>query len=154
MNGDQAGHQALSGGSPEAILVAMDFAEPALRALEVALAWRRDSAEITLLSVVDADLVEAIRHSGLTVAEDPADGLASAANDRLTRLIDEKGLDNIQPMVVHGRPFVEIVKVANDLDLDLIVIGRSGHSDVDHILFGGTAEKVLRAANRPVLCIP
>ncbi len=154
MNGDQASPDTPNGGSPDAILVAMDFAEPALRAMEAALAWRSEGAEITLLSVVDADLVEAIRHSGLTVAEDPAEGLASDANDRLARLIEERGLDNIQPMVVHGQPWVEIVKVANDLDLDLIVIGRSGHSDVDHILFGGTAEKVLRAANLPVLCIP
>lgn len=141
-------------GAPEAILVATDFSDASLRALETALSWRREGAEITLLSVVDTDLVQAIRDSGLTVAEDPAEGLADDANRRLSRLIAERGLQNVQAMVVHGQPFVEIVKVANDLDLDLIILGRSGHSDVEHILFGGTAEKVLRAATRPVLCIP
>ncbi len=154
MSEDRETLDTTNSGAPEAMLVAMDFAEPSLRALDTALAWRRSAAEITLLSVVDADLVEAIRHSGLTTTEDPAERLAADAEARLARLIEEKGLENVQPMVVHGQPFVEIVKVANDLDLDLIVIGRSGHSDVEHILFGGTAEKVLRAANRPVLCIP
>ncbi len=140
--------------APDAILVAIDFTDPSLRALEAALSWRSATAEITLLSVVDADLVEAIRASGLKVDEDPGERLAADATERLSRLIEERHLANVQPMVVHGQPFVEIVKVANDLDLDLIVIGRSGHSDVEHILFGGTAEKVLRAAKRPVLCIP
>lgn len=140
--------------APEAILVAMDFSASAERALETALAWRRTGAEITLLSVVDADLVEQLRDSGLAAGGDPAERLAEVASQRLARLIADRQLANVQPMVVHGRPFVEIVKVANDLDLDLIVIGQRGQTGVEQLLFGGTAEKVLRAANRPVLCIP
>ncbi len=143
-----------AGGAPEAILVAMDFSEAAMRALDTALAWRQPGAEITLLSVVDLHFVQDVRGSGLAVAGDPAEKLAADATNRLATLISDRGLANVQPMVVHGIPFVEIVKVAVDLDLDLIVIGRSGRADVEHVLFGGTAEKVLRAANRPVLCIP
>lgn len=143
-----------SAGAPEAILVAMDFSDAAMRALDTVLAWRQPGAEITLLSVVDVHFVQDVRDSGLAVAGDPAEQLAADAIGRLGRLIAERGLANVQPMVVHGIPFVEIVKVAVDLDLDLIVIGRSGRADVEHVLFGGTAEKVLRAANRPVLCIP
>ena len=140
-------------GAPEALLVAMDFSAAALRALDTALAWRQPGAEITLLNVVDVHFVEEIRNSGLTT-EDPAVRLSADAGERLARLIADRALVNVQPMVVHGIPFVEIVKVANDLDLDLIVIGRSGRADVEHVLFGGNAEKVMRAANRPVLCIP
>lgn len=140
--------------APEAILVAMDFSVSAERALEAALAWRRPGAEITLLSVVDSELVEQVRASGLAAGSDPAQALAETATRRLRQLVEERDLTNVQPMVVHGRPFVEIVKVANDLDLDLIVIGQRGQTGVEQLLFGGTAEKVLRAANRPVLCIP
>jgi nucleotide-binding universal stress UspA family protein len=58
-------------------------------------------------------------------------------------------------MVVVGEPFVEIVKIANDLECDLIVIGIQGREGgIKQLLFGGTAEMVLRAAKRPVLCIP
>jgi nucleotide-binding universal stress UspA family protein len=141
--------------TPEAILVAMDFSVSAERALDTALAWRRPGAEITLLTVVDVGLVEQIRGSQIALAEgDPAAQMADDALRRLAQLIAERDLENVQPMVVHGHPFVEIVKVANDLDLDLIIIGQRGHANVEQILFGGTAEKVLRAANRPVLCIP
>ncbi len=140
--------------APEAILVAMDFSASSERALDTALAWRRDGAEITLLNVVDETVVDQIRDSSLAIGEDTAAKLAADATRRLSQLVAERGLDNVQPMVVHGRPFVEIVKVANDLDLDLIIIGRRGHDGVEPLLFGGTAEKVLRVANRPVLCIP
>jgi len=141
--------------TPDAILVAMDFSESAHRALETALAWRQPGAEITLLTVVDVGLVEQIRGSQIALAEgDPAAQMAAEATRRVAELIADRGLENVQPMVVHGHPFVEIVKVANDLDLDLIIIGQRGHANVEQILFGGTAEKVLRAANRPVLCIP
>jgi len=141
--------------TPEAILVATDFSASSERALETALAWRRHGAEITLLAVVDVGLVEQIRASRIALAEeDPTAQMAADATRRLAELIAARGLENVQPMVVHGHPFVEIVKVANDLDLDLIVIGQRGHANVEQILFGGTAEKVLRAANRPVLCVP
>jgi nucleotide-binding universal stress UspA family protein len=47
------------------------------------------------------------------------------------------------------------VKVANELEMDLIVVGvHGGDAKLETLLFGGTAEKVLRASDRPVLCVP
>jgi nucleotide-binding universal stress UspA family protein len=58
-------------------------------------------------------------------------------------------------MIVEGIPFVEIVKIANDLDCDLVVMGmHRSQPGPTEVLFGSTAEKVLRAARRPVLCVP
>ncbi len=48
-----------------------------------------------------------------------------------------------------------ILKHAIDLEADLIVLGTSGRSaDLERALFGSTAEKVLRGAPCPVLCVP
>jgi nucleotide-binding universal stress UspA family protein len=50
-------------------------------------------------------------------------------------------------------PFVEIIKTARERKTDLIVIGTHGRTGIDHMLFGSTAEKVVRKAPCPVLTV-
>ncbi len=59
-------------------------------------------------------------------------------------------------MAAVGKPFAEILRIAADLDFGLIVMGIRGQHQggIEEILFGSTAEKVLRAARIPVLCVP
>ncbi len=58
--------------------------------------------------------------------------------------------------ITEGRPYEEIVRLATDMDVDLIVIGTSVHAS----LFGGAPvlgpdiERVVRNAPCPVLCVP
>ena len=67
----------------------------------------------------------------------------------------EAGEVNIERMIVVGVPFVEILKIARDLDLPMIVMGVRGRSSPpEELLFGSTAEKVLRGTRVPVLCVP
>jgi nucleotide-binding universal stress UspA family protein len=46
--------------------------------------------------------------------------------------------------------------VASDLDFSMIVRGVRGRreADIEEMLFGSTAEKVLRGARVPVVCVP
>jgi nucleotide-binding universal stress UspA family protein len=62
----------------------------------------------------------------------------------------------LAPMVVVGRPFAEILRIANDLEYSLIVLGTHGRRgvDIEEMLFGSTAEKVIRAASIPVIVVP
>ena len=67
----------------------------------------------------------------------------------------ETGGVEIERMVVIGVPFVEILKITRDLDLPMIVMGMRGRSTPpEEMLFGSTAEKVLRGSRVPVLCVP
>jgi nucleotide-binding universal stress UspA family protein len=52
-----------------------------------------------------------------------------------------------------GEPFVEIIKMAKKESVHLIVMGTHGRTGLDHILFGSTAEKVVRKSPCPVLTI-
>ena len=58
--------------------------------------------------------------------------------------------------IAEGRPYAEIVRVADEVDADLIVIGTNVHAS----LFGGAPalgseiERVVRNAPCPVLCVP
>jgi nucleotide-binding universal stress UspA family protein len=68
--------------------------------------------------------------------------------------IDHQGV-NIEKMTVVGLPFLEILKIARDLDLPMIVMGVKGSSTpTAEVLFGSTAERVLRGSRVPVLCVP
>lgn len=52
-----------------------------------------------------------------------------------------------------GKPFVEIIEAAKEDDADLIIISTHGHSGVEQILFGSTADKVVRKSPCPVLTL-
>ncbi len=60
---------------------------------------------------------------------------------------------DVEKMVVIGVPFVEIIRTAREKNADLIVIGTHGRTGVDHMLFGSTAEKVVRKSSCPVLSV-
>ncbi len=63
---------------------------------------------------------------------------------------------NIKAHVLEGRPYAEIVRLAAEIDADLIVIGTTVHAS----LFGGAPalgseiERVVRNAPCPVMCVP
>jgi len=53
-----------------------------------------------------------------------------------------------------GRDYEEILRYAGEGDIDLIVMGRQGHSAIHAMFFGSVTEKVVRHAACPVLVIP
>jgi len=63
------------------------------------------------------------------------------------------GSSNYESMVVSGTPFLEIIRIAKEKEVDLIVVGTHGRTGLDHVLFGSTAEKVVRQAPCPVLSV-
>ena len=79
---------------------------------------------------------------------------ADASFEEMLTGLDADGVD-IERMVVVGVPFAEILKIARDLDLPMIVMGARGRSTPpEELLFGSTVERVIRAARIPVLCVP
>jgi nucleotide-binding universal stress UspA family protein len=49
---------------------------------------------------------------------------------------------------------MEIIQMAKKESVNLIVMGTQGRTGLDHVLFGSTAEKVVRKSPCPVLTIP
>jgi nucleotide-binding universal stress UspA family protein len=58
--------------------------------------------------------------------------------------------------IAEGRPYEEIVRLATEKDVDLIVIGTSVHSSIlgGAPVLGPEIERVVRNAPCPVLCVP
>jgi universal stress protein A len=55
--------------------------------------------------------------------------------------------------VVTGVPYEEIIRVATEQESSLIIIGTHGRTGLDHLIFGSTAERVVRSAPCPVMTI-
>ena len=64
-----------------------------------------------------------------------------------------KGFKNYQVIVKEGEAFYEVIQIAKKASIDLIVMGTHGRTGLDHILFGSTAEKVVRKSPCPVLTV-
>ena len=54
-------------------------------------------------------------------------------------------------MFVSDNRIREIIRLAREIDADLIVLSTRGHSGLKHLLLGSTAERVVRNAPCPVL---
>ena len=51
----------------------------------------------------------------------------------------------------HGKPYVEIISYADEVDADLIVLGCHGHAHTDTDQIGSVTDRVVQNAGRPVL---
>lgn len=71
----------------------------------------------------------------------------------LSQDLRAKGL-TVEMRVGHGDAGGEIVRIARDEAVDLVVIATHGMTGWRHAMFGSVAEKVVRLAHRPVLTIP
>ena len=140
------------------ILVPVDFSPTSLNAVRAATGIAEPDGDLTLLHVIDENFVHDAVAVGLGTSEEITGRLRERAEIEFTTMLDglETGEVSIERMIVVGVPFVEILKIARDLDLPMIVMGVRGRSSTppEELLFGSTAEKVLRGARVPVLCVP
>jgi nucleotide-binding universal stress UspA family protein len=82
--------------------------------------------------------------------------LEVAAKKHLLELVDKHISKEmkIQTIVARGNAAGEIVRVAKEKKIDLIVISTHGRTGWRHLMFGSVAEKVVRLAPIPVLTVP
>jgi nucleotide-binding universal stress UspA family protein len=59
----------------------------------------------------------------------------------------------VEELIVHGEAATEIVRVAKERAVDLIVIASHGRTGLGRMIFGSTAEAVVRHARCPVLVV-
>ena len=139
------------------ILVPVDFSATSVNAVRVALGIAAPDGDLTLLHVIDREFIEDAVAAGMGLSDDITAKMRQQAESNFDIALEgvETGEVEIERMIVVGSPFVEILKIARDLDLPMIVMGVRGRSTPpEELLFGSTAEKVLRGARVPVLCVP
>jgi nucleotide-binding universal stress UspA family protein len=75
------------------------------------------------------------------------------AADRIRQALPADVRDAITVATRIGSPFFEIVRYAQEQQIDLIVIGTHGRGPLGHMLLGSVAEKVVRKAPCPVMTV-
>ncbi|MCA1576176.1 MAG: universal stress protein [Acidobacteria bacterium] len=142
--------------SPE-VLVPVDFSPCSVNALRVAIGMAAPEGDVTLLHVINQEFIDDAVAASLGTSEEIRNRLREHAEASFSSMLEgiDSGQVNIEKMIVIGLPFVEILKIARDLDLPMIIMGVRGRSTPpEELLFGSTAEKVLRGSRVPVLCVP
>lgn len=138
------------------ILIAIDFSENSTYAFEYALTLARQfDAELTVLHVIN----EPIDLRGFYVPhisfEQLEKEIEAGAAGMMEKFCQEKmgEFRNFRTSIVNGIPYEEIIRKAKEIDASLIVLGTHGRTGLDHIIFGSTAERVVRSSPCPVLSI-
>ncbi len=133
------------------ILFPTDLSDSSDAARELATALARDTGATLII----AHVVEPAPHS--------ADfGFGGQGAEAVDDAVSKEQLEKVLPTdpnvrathcLLHGSPVQEIVKYAEDEDVDMIVIGTHGRRGLFRVLMGSVAEGVVRKADCPVLTI-
>lgn len=111
------------------------------------------STETMIESYLSEDVLESLRNKGV-------DALKLKMTKRIEAVIQEELQDIALPHgdILHriepGKPSQVILKVAKEINADLIVMGTRTHSSIGKLLMGSTAQKVLQSSTIPVLVVP
>ena len=140
------------------ILLPTDFSGCANYALPYAAAIARAlNATVICVNVVEP-IVPAVGYTGMAEAM-PIAEMSEQMEDSAERELPDvmrceelHGL-KVEEVIGHGDAAAEIVRVADEQDVDLIVISSHGRTGLGRIIFGSTAEAVVRHARCPVLVV-
>ena len=138
------------------ILFATDFSESSDYAFGKALILaRKFNARLLILHVIN----EPVDLRGFYVPHISFDKLEEEIEEGAQKMMEKfcrthiRDYDNFESFIVPGIPYDEVIKKAVAESADLIVMGTHGRTGLDHVLFGSTAEKVVRKSPVPVMTI-
>jgi nucleotide-binding universal stress UspA family protein len=137
------------------ILVPTDFSTHADAAFRYALDLARTfQASVHLVNVVEDPLAAGVWSSELYTAEIAGlqMNLVRDAEQRLRASVPADA-GTITTEVRTGRVAKQILEVATERGVDLIVLGTHGRTGLAHVVMGSVAEKVVRLAPCPVLTL-
>lgn len=143
------------------ILVPIDFSDFSIHALKYGVAIARHfGAKILLLHVISQELINEIKtvRGFLGDIDPPGEFLERKkrdVNERIEKIVKGETDQTLfeGQLIEVGIPAEEIIRVAEERKVDLVVIGTHGRSGLSHILMGSVAEKVVRRSPCPVLSV-
>ena len=142
------------------ILIAYDGSESAKKAIDVTLKFAKKEDNITLLTVIPAELLSSSFTKMLlpTINLDQIvkDGTFKERAEETLKEVAEKlegKVANIDTIVGTGDPADEILLTAKKNLCDLIVLGYKGFGKEGRFLIGSVTDKVVRHASTSVMVV-
>jgi nucleotide-binding universal stress UspA family protein len=137
------------------ILVPVDFSEHAARALDAAIELAKHfGAKLHLIHVYPIHPIMVAPYE-VAIPIDIEKTLREPANLKLREWAERavKAGVAVETMAAGDTPAEAIVRHAQDIRADLIVMGTRGLTGLKHVLLGSVAERTLRTAPCPVLTL-
>ena len=135
------------------ILLAIDFTSAADTVTQQAMALSRTfKAKLSLVNVVEFTPMNLSSDMFLPQEVEFEQGLVEQTRQRLQQLGEKLGVDQSECFVLQGSTRQEILHLAEERNVDLIVIGSHGRQGIQRLL-GSTANAVLHGAPCDVLAV-
>ena len=140
--------------SVKKILLATDFSSASEKATAYAGALaRRFSSTVEITHVFDPSVVTSYEEAIVGLPVNERRRIATEELERLRDDLSASGI-NVRTTFVEGyRLCANLLKIAKDHEVDLIVAGTESKSGVERLLLGSTAEQLIRNAECPVLTV-
>ena len=143
------------------ILVPLDGSENALKALDFTISIiEKYDDRLTLLYVIpDRDVPDEVKQymQAEHIKDSPQFSYEEIANDLILgegeRRAKENNISSVKKIIEYGKPSQVIARAAERENVDMIIMGTRGLSDIESITFGSTAHKVMHLANCTVVAI-
>ncbi len=135
------------------VLIPTDFSELSNETIEKALPFvKKLGASVVFLHVIERldhpDDMTALFDEGYAYLMDRSNALL---NDLVIQS-KQKGLE-ASAELMNGTPYHEILRMAEKMGADLIIMGTHGRKGLDHLMMGSQAERVVRLSLCPVTTI-
>ncbi len=139
------------------ILCPTDFSEPSYEALKVANELAQHfSADLLLVHVINPIPIVSTPTGPMSFnVSSYQKELEDSAKKSLQDIINQMVAKELKviPIVAYGIAADEIVSIAEEQNVDLIVIATHGRTGFRHLISGSVTEKVVRISHHPVLTI-
>lgn len=137
------------------ILCPVDFSEPSDHALDYAISFAdRLGAELHVVHVYQVPAY-ALPDGALLASADFVGQLSAELQKQLDALAAKhrKGDRKLETHLLQGPAPAEIVRLAGEIQADVIVMGTHGRVGLSHFFLGSIAERVVRTSPVPVLTV-
>jgi nucleotide-binding universal stress UspA family protein len=136
------------------IVIATDGSANSQRAISYGI-WiaKLSGAAVHVIHVVDTpSLISEVWTAGKDMIYEMMISDGKKILSKAKKIIEDSGVE-VKDVLLEGHPAEEIIKFAENNNMDLIVMGTLGKTGIERFLMGSVSEKVVRHSKVPVMVV-
>ncbi|MEL7499987.1 MAG: universal stress protein [Planctomycetota bacterium] len=135
------------------VIVPFDFSETSKHAVEVTTKMADKTTSLHIVHVIEPTTTLMSFDPALAVPPTLDQDRHDIATKQMEKLFGDEEYAHIKRHCISGDPGIEIIKLAEELRANLIVMPSHGRTGLNRLLLGSVAERVSRLSKCPVLIL-